>query len=91
MSFAWPRVSTRIKGLFTGMRYRVCMANDPPLGFAGLKTAILNWLMPPSGVDTKTAAALPSAKHATPGTGIPAEPDRADLGPGRGRTLYIRA
>jgi hypothetical protein len=66
------------------------MANDTPLGFAGLKTAILTWLMPSPEADDKVASARP-AKPAGPETGVPNEPDRGDLGPGRGRTLYIRA
>jgi hypothetical protein len=66
------------------------MANDSPLGFAGLKTAILTWLMPPPETDDKIDPVRP-ARQAGPETGVPHEPDREDLGPGRGRTLYIRA
>jgi hypothetical protein len=66
------------------------MANDSPLGLAGLKTAILTWLMPPPDADHMTAAAR-SAKQPGSESSASEEPDREALGPGRGRTLYIRA
>lgn len=90
MSFALRRARARVKGLFTVERYEVPMADASTGARIGLKNMILNWLMPEGGAgseQSRKAAGQPVTGQAPPSS----EPDRGDLGEGRGRVLYIRA
>ncbi len=66
------------------------MADAPTGSLSGFKTIILNWLMPAGGPGSEQGRkqAVQSMAAQAPQS---SEPDRGDLGEGRGRVLYIRA
>jgi hypothetical protein len=89
-SFGWRSARGCVKDLFIPGRYQAFMADAAPGALIGLKQTILRWLSSGDGAGSEPGRTPAGHPESAPPP-LPSEPDRRDLGEGRGRVLYIRA